>query len=137
MKLKEMARPVRSNLIASASRPVRVAPLIRPARPGTVERPVLRLAGAKDRERIYQMRHEVYARELGQHAINETGQLKDTLDDFNQYVVAEMGGVIVGFISITPPASDGSSYSIDKYVERGQLPFVFDDALFEARLLTV
>src|SRR5207237_925965 len=41
---------------------------------------------------------------------------------------------IVGFVSITPP---GRTYSVDKYIEREELPFVVDDRLFEVRLLTV
>ena len=39
------------------------------------------------------------------------------------------------FVSITPPGF--GLYSLDKYVERSELPFVFDDGLFEVRILTV
>jgi histidinol-phosphate/aromatic aminotransferase/cobyric acid decarboxylase-like protein len=41
----------------------------------------------------------------------------------------------LGFISVTPP--EGKAYSIDKYLKREQLPFPFDDKLYEVRLLTV
>ena len=88
-----------------------------------------------EREDIYCIRHDVYARELGQHAVNEAGRLRDALDDHNHYVVAKSHGVVVGFISITPPTSP--SYSMDKYVARELLPFAFDDGLYELRLLTV
>lgn len=36
----------------------------------------LNLADERDRERIYELRHQVYARELGQHAENGEGQLR-------------------------------------------------------------
>ena len=36
-----------------------------------------------DREAIYRLRHEVYARELGQHAANQAAKLKDALDGWN------------------------------------------------------
>src|SRR5438552_2498095 len=123
----------------------------------------LSVATETDREVIYRLRHEVYARELGQHAASPAGQLRDALDDWNIYLVARIGGQIAGFISLTPPpsvqegsaelqfgarlctsavatASDHSSgfhYSIDKYVSRDALPFRFDDGLYEIRLLTV
>jgi histidinol-phosphate/aromatic aminotransferase/cobyric acid decarboxylase-like protein/GNAT superfamily N-acetyltransferase len=95
----------------------------------------LSLADERDREAIHQFRHEVYARELGQHHVNPAGRLRDALDDWNFYLVAKVGGEIGGFISITPPGRP--SYSIDKYFPRATLPFVFDDKLYEVRLLTV
>lgn len=81
------------------------------------------------------MRHATYAEELGQHAVNEDGRLTDPLDGFNDYLVATLAGRLIGFVSVTPPGH--ASYSIDKYVPRGELPFAFDDGLFEIRLLTV
>ncbi len=97
----------------------------------------LRLAVATeaDREAIGRIRHEVYARELGQHEVRDSGRLTDSLDSFNVYVVAWIGTELVGFVSITPPG--GGSYSIDKYTSRDRLPFAFDDRLHEVRLLTV
>jgi len=92
-------------------------------------------ATAEDREIIYRFRHEVYAREILQHPANLEGRLRDSLDDFNAYIVATVAGQIVGFISITPPGQP--AYSIDKYLRREQLPFSFDDQLYEVRLLTV
>ena len=62
-------------------------------------------ATALDREDIYCIRHDVYARELGQHPVNGAGRLRDALDDHNHYVVAKINGVVVGFISITPPTA--------------------------------
>src|SRR5438552_13351057 len=123
----------------------------------------LSVASETDREGIYRLRHEVYARELGQHAASPAGRLRDALDDWNIYLVARIGGQIAGFISLTPPPpvpegsaelqfgarlctsavatapdhSSGFHYSIDKYVSRDALPFRFDDGLYEIRLLTV
>ena len=95
----------------------------------------VRLATEADRETIYRLRHEVYARELGQHATNVAGRLTDSLDAFNTYMVITADNEIVGFVSVTPPG--GPSYSLDKYFKRDQLPFAVDAGLYEIRLLTV
>ena len=95
----------------------------------------LHLADERDRERIYELRHQVYARELGQHAENGEGQLRDKLDEINTYLVARVAGAVVGFVSITPPGTVG--YSIDKYFARRDVPLAFDQGLYEVRLLTV
>ena len=60
---------------------------------------VIRLAGPRDREEIYRLRHEVYAHELGQHSPNAGGRLSDPLDDFNVYIVAGYDDEIAGFIT--------------------------------------
>ena len=96
---------------------------------------VLALANASDRAEIFRVRHDVYARELGQHAVNHTGTLSDRLDDSNHYLVARCRGAVAGFVSITPAGAP--SFSIDKYFSRTALPFDFDDRLHEVRLLTV
>ncbi|WP_068928671.1 pyridoxal phosphate-dependent aminotransferase [Planobispora rosea] len=101
----------------------------------------LRLGSRADREWIYRLRHEVYARELGQHAVNEAGRLSDELDggdegdEGNVYVVATQRGRPVGFISVTPPWR--GRYSIDKYLRREEHPVLGGDGLFELRILTV
>ena len=104
-------------------------------------RVVIAVANESDRKQIALMRHAIYARELGQHPTNDKGVLQDRLDVFNTYIVARLGSHVVGFVSITPPPADGGNgsyrYSIEKYVDREALPFAFDDALYEARLLTV
>src|SRR6266516_3447495 len=100
--------------------------------PGKV---TIALATEKERRIIYQARHNIYARELAQHPENARGQLSDPLDAFNVYLTATVGNELVGFISVTPPGR--GAYSIDKYVPRDQLPFPFDDTLYEVRLLTV
>jgi hypothetical protein len=92
------------------------------------------LANAADRDRIYGLRHDVFARELAQHGENAERRLTDALDDYNVYITASLNDGIAGFISITPP---GSSYSIDKYLSRDELPFQVDDGLHELRLLAV
>lgn len=95
----------------------------------------VRLATAEDRRRIYAIRHDVYARELGQHACNAAQELSDSLDEFNEYLVVASGDAITGFLSITPPR--GGRYSLDKYVERSEWPFDVNTGLYELRLLTV
>lgn len=102
---------------------------------GSTRRARISMAESADRSAIYAMRHEVYARELGQYAVNERETLSDALDDFNEYVVAHAGEELVGFISITPPGH--GRYSIDKYVRRDELALAFDDGLYELRVLTV
>jgi histidinol-phosphate/aromatic aminotransferase/cobyric acid decarboxylase-like protein/GNAT superfamily N-acetyltransferase len=92
------------------------------------------LASADDRPAIYRLRHQIYALELGQHHPNCEKQLSDSLDAYNVYVKAEVGGRIAGFVSITPP---GRRYSVDKYFSRDVFPFPFDSGVYEVRLLTV
>src|SRR2546423_1754888 len=79
---------------------------------------LLSLATEADREEIYRLRHEVYSRELGQHAATPAGSLRDALDDWNIFLVAKIGDQIAGFISITPPCAGKPipefHYSIDK-----------------------
>ena len=96
---------------------------------------VIRLAGPRDRQRIYRHRHEVYACELGQHAPRKSGMLNDALDGFNEYIVATVNDVILGFISVTPPGPAG--FSVDKYLRREEFPELQDGNLHEVRLLTV
>ena len=92
-------------------------------------------ASGEDREAIYAIRHEVYARELGQHEPNGVGRLRDPLDEVNAYIIVHVEGEVAGFVSLTPPGEH--AYSIDKYFDRESLPITFDDKLYEARLLTV
>jgi len=93
------------------------------------------LADDQDRQSIFAIRHQVYAVELGQHEKNEAGKLSDNLDAVNIYIVAKAENKVVGFVSVTPPNKLG--YSIDKYFIRSELPVVFDQSLYEIRLLTV
>lgn len=92
-------------------------------------------AGEGRRAEIFRFRHEVYASELGQHAENELGELRDGLDGKNVYLVVERGGELAGFVSVTPPSA--GMYSVDKYFRRGELPFAVDGWTWEIRLLTV
>ncbi|WP_127933796.1 pyridoxal phosphate-dependent aminotransferase [Nonomuraea polychroma] len=95
----------------------------------------LRLASTSDREWIYRLRHEVYARELGQHAPNAAERLTDDLDENNVYIVAALRDRPVGFVSVTPPWA--GRYSIDKYLRRQEHPELRESGLFEIRILTV
>ena len=47
------------------------------------------VAEARERDTIYRVRHEVNARELGQHHTNSSGSLQDSLDERNIYIVAK------------------------------------------------
>lgn len=93
------------------------------------------LATEADRRTIYGVRHEVYARELGQHLENAERSLHDALDDGNVYVVARLGVAVVGFVSLTPPGH--GAYSLDKYLRRDEMPFPLDAGTWEIRILTV
>ena len=92
-------------------------------------------ATSDDRNKIYRIRHEVYASELMQHPQNEGKMFQDKFDDFNTYIVAKINSKIVGFISVTPPTKN--DYSIDKYFTRKEIPFKVDVGTFEMRILTV
>ena len=93
------------------------------------------VATPRERDFIYILRHRIYAEELRQHPENPEGRLTDALDSFNTYLVAKVDGELTGFISITPPGH--GVYSIDKYFAREDVPVLFDDALYELRILTV
>ncbi|GAA3178036.1 histidinol-phosphate aminotransferase family protein [Nonomuraea roseoviolacea] len=95
----------------------------------------LRPATDADREWIYRLRHDVYARELGQHTPNAAGRLTDDLDENNAYIVAAHQDGPVGFVSVTPPWA--GRYSIDKYLRRQDHPELRRSDLFEIRILTV
>ena len=70
----------------------------------------LSLATQEDRERIYAIRHEVYARELHQHSENPDSLLHDSLDEINSYIVAKNGESIIGFVALTPPSAHGYAF---------------------------
>ena len=93
------------------------------------------IASNLDRQEIYKIRHLIYAQELNQHAVNSSQQLTDDLDAENKYIVAKAENQILGFISITTPNS--KKYSVDKYFSRSDIPYAFDEYLYEIRLLTV
>jgi histidinol-phosphate/aromatic aminotransferase/cobyric acid decarboxylase-like protein len=88
-----------------------------------------------DRPFIYRMRHDVYAAELGQHAVQQKAMLSDALDETNIYITAKLRGELAGFISITPPGR--GRYSIEKYLRRDELPIRLDERTYEIRILTV
>ena len=94
-----------------------------------------RLATDDDRDAIYALRHEVYARELRQHPENAQERLSDSLDRDNVYVVVTVDDAIAGFVSITSPRN--GLYSVDKYLRREEMPFALDERTWEIRILTV
>ncbi|WP_371660305.1 aminotransferase class I/II-fold pyridoxal phosphate-dependent enzyme [Streptomyces sp. NBC_00280] len=95
----------------------------------------LRVATPEDLEWVHELRHRVYAQELGQHAPDPTGRLRDGLDGDNVYLVAARGAVRIGFVSLTPPWL--GRYALDKYLTRDELPLLTEAGLFEVRILTV
>lgn len=95
----------------------------------------LLVANHTDRKQIYQIRHNIYANELNQHHPTNNQELTDQLDEENVYIVAKYQNQLVGFISITTPSS--TKYSVDKYFSRTDIPFEFDEYLYEVRLLSV
>lgn len=95
----------------------------------------LRVATPEDREWIHELRHRVYAQELGQHAPDPAGRLHDGLDGDNVYLVAARGTARIGFVSLTPPWL--GRYALDKYLTRDELPLLAESDLFEVRILTV
>ncbi|WP_149260456.1 aminotransferase class I/II-fold pyridoxal phosphate-dependent enzyme [Actinomadura sp. K4S16] len=103
--------------------------------PSAVGELELRMSSEADHEWIRRLRHDVYARELGQHVPNAAGLLTDDLDESNVYVVAVSQGEPAGFISVTPPWA--GRYSIDRHLRRDEHPALSEDGLFEIRILTV
>ncbi|BBC36609.1 Aminotransferase [Streptomyces graminofaciens] len=95
----------------------------------------LRVATPEDLEWIHELRHQVYAEELGQHALDPSGRLHDGLDGDNVYLVAARGTTRIGFVSLTPPWL--GRYALDKYLTRDELPLLTEGGLFEVRILTV
>ncbi|MFD8569062.1 aminotransferase class I/II-fold pyridoxal phosphate-dependent enzyme [Streptomyces sp. NPDC059639] len=95
----------------------------------------LRTALPDDRDWIHELRHRVYAQELGQHAPDPAGRLSDGLDGDNVYLVAARGARRVGFVSVTPPWA--GRFGLDKYLDRDELPSLREPDTFEVRILTV
>lgn len=95
----------------------------------------IRPADPEDLVWIHELRHRVYAQELGQHAPRPDRRLHDALDGDNVYLVAARGPVRIGFVSVTPPWL--GRYGLDKYVTRDELPLLSEGGVFEVRILTV
>lgn len=97
--------------------------------------PQIRPATPEDLVWIHELRHRVYAQELGQHTPRPDRRLYDALDGGNVYLVAARGPVRMGFVSLTPPWL--GRYGLDKYLTRDELPLLSEGGLFEVRILTV
>ncbi|MGK3937717.1 histidinol-phosphate transaminase [Streptomyces caeruleatus] len=95
----------------------------------------LRSATSEDLDWIHELRHRVYAQELGQHPPDPAGRLSDGLDGENVYLVAARGAARVGFVSLTPPWL--GRFGLDKYLTRDELPVLDGHDVFEVRILTV
>jgi histidinol-phosphate/aromatic aminotransferase/cobyric acid decarboxylase-like protein len=88
-----------------------------------------------NRTEINHIRHDIYAKELGQFPASPNESLHDRPGVDSTYIAAFESGILIGFVAITPPSSP--SYSIDHYVSRKDLSVPFDKHLFEIRALTV
>ncbi|TGB16065.1 histidinol-phosphate transaminase [Streptomyces sp. MZ04] len=95
----------------------------------------IRAATPEDLVWVHELRHRVYAQELGQHTPQPDRRLHDALDGDNVYLVAARGPVRIGFVSLTPPWL--GRYGLDKYLTRDELPLLSEDGVFEVRILTV
>lgn len=95
----------------------------------------LALANSVDRAAICRARHTVYATELGQYKSRPDGILQDALGVDSVYIVASVNGEMAGFVGITPPTSP--QFSVDRYLQRADIPLTFNDHLYEIRALTV
>jgi hypothetical protein len=60
-------------------------------------------ARAADLAQIAELRHSVYASELGQYPSSPDGRLADS-HPFSTVLCARRGARVVGFVAITPPA---------------------------------
>lgn len=99
------------------------------------KRLVLLLASDDERMDVYRSRHDVYALELRQYESRPDGVLPDAENLDAQYIIASIDGEMAGFIGITPPGSP--RFSVDRYMQRDEIPFAFDQGLYEIRALTV
>ncbi|MET9727025.1 histidinol-phosphate transaminase [Streptomyces zaomyceticus] len=95
----------------------------------------LRAATPDDHDWIHELRHRVYAEELGQHPVDPSGRLRDGLDGDTVYLVAARGETRIGFVGLTPPWV--GRYSLDKYLTREEPPILTEEEPFEIRILTV
>jgi GNAT superfamily N-acetyltransferase len=93
------------------------------------------IATDQDREAVYRLRHDIYAKELQQVPENAEGRLTDGVDAYNVFLAAYRDPELVGFVSVTPPG--GGPYAVEKYYPRERWPFPCDDGVFESRLLGV
>ena len=98
-----------------------------------MEKFTIKIASNDEREEIYKLRYNIYAKELCQHSENKEEKLKDALDEINTYIIVKCDDEIAGFASITPP--DGK-YGLDNYIARDKYPFIYDN-MYEGRLFTV
>lgn len=95
----------------------------------------LAVADETSRRAVQRLRHRVYAEELGQYETRPDGTLPDPPGVESIYIVATGDDGLAGFIGVTPPASE--RFSVDRFVDRGRLPFPADRGTYEIRALTV
>lgn len=96
-------------------------------------RVVYRRATGDDGQRIFRLNHQVFAAELGQHAMREGGLLVDKFHAKNQYFVAERDGQILGLVS----AHTTAPFSVEERCPRFKELVPQDRPIAEVRLLAV
>lgn len=96
-------------------------------------RVVYRRATGEDGQRIFRLNHQVFAAELGQHAVREGGLLVDKFHAKNQYFVAERDGQILGLVS----AHTTAPFSVEERCPRFKELVPQDRSIAEVRLLAV
>ena len=94
------------------------------------------LANTEDREQIYRLRYDIYAKELGQYPENVEKKIQNQYDEVNEYFVIKDSELnIVAFISVTPPNKYGLS-SVN-HLKKINVIYHGDPDAYEMRLLTV
>src|SRR3954463_12572264 len=91
-------------------------------------------ARPEDVDSIDRLRHDVYARELGQYPLAPSGRLSDA-HPHSKILCAQIGRKLIGFIAMTPPGSP--CLRVEHYLPRERLPFTIGPKTAEARQLTV
>jgi len=94
------------------------------------------LATVEDREQIYRLRYEIYAKELGQYPEKAERKIQNQYDEVNEYfVIKDSEQEIIAFISVTPPNKYGLS-SVN-HLKKINVTYDIDPNAYEMRLLTV
>ncbi|GGV18644.1 hypothetical protein GCM10010275_70370 [Streptomyces litmocidini] len=70
----------------------------------------LRTATPRDRDGIHELRHRVYAEELGQHPVDPSGRLSDGLDGNSVRLVAALGDLLESMVKRGARAKDAGRW---------------------------
>lgn len=95
----------------------------------------IRLSNSSDKKKLSEMIHEIYAKELGQYAVNSENSIIDKYDSNNNYIVAYDGENLVGMVSITRP-STGKISTLSRVPSHHEI-HRFTNDIAEVRLLSI